>query len=539
MLRRATLLALLLTVAGGGVRALGAQRGASVDVRFADLGPGVGPAILGRAILDPHFAIPPGAQPATLRHDTTYTTTVIVLGRDAIVAGSVRGDVIVVGGDLYMHPGGRIAGRAISIGGGVYESMLARVDAGISSYRDFTYDIAVSSGIYVLSYREVVARETSPVSWPGVFGFSVPTYDRSNGLSIGVGPRFALPRTRLTLEPRLIYRSQLGAIDANVVLTDSLSRRTAVALTAKHSTYSNDTWIWSDLLNSADFLAFGHDSRNYFRGGRIDLTLGHRIESTTRTLTPSITGRYEQTHSVRPDSSCTFGTTTVTCSPPTGGPFTFFGRHDEDDRLRPNPRVLDGSIASMIGSARFDWQDQGIIAGIRLDVEGARFRPQGGGFIPAVPIDGTPGEIPSFERPDDFVQGTIDGSISFPTFGTQSLAIAAHTVLTTRGPTPRQRYAYVGGPGTIPTIDMLELGGDQLLYLDASYSIPVDRLKLPLVGPPTVVIRHAMGSAGVGRLPSLEQATGLRLVVSILYGEFLVDPVTGHTHSTVGLSFAR
>jgi hypothetical protein len=142
-------------------------------------------------------------------------------------------------------------------------------------------------------------------------------------------------------------------------------------------------------------------------------------------------------------------------------------------------------------------------------------------------------------RTDDFVQGTIDGSISFPTFGTQTLAISAHAVLTTRGPTPRQRYAYVGGPGTIPTLEMLEFGGDQLLYLDAAYSIPLDRLKLPLVGPPTIMIRHSMGSAGVGRLPDLEQATGLRLIVSILYGEVLVDPATGHTHRTVGLSFAR
>ncbi len=525
MLRRATLLALLLIAVGGGVRALRAQ--ASAAVRFAELGPGTGPAILGRAVLAPHYAIPPGAQPATLRRDTTYSTTVIVLGRDVVVEASVHGDVIVVGGDLYMHPGGRIAGRAVSIGGGVYQSALARVDAGILSYRDFTYDIARNNGIYILTYREIVARETSPVSWPGIYGFSIPTYDRSNGLSLGIGPRFALSGTRVTLEPRLIYRSQLGAIDAGALLTDSLSRRTAITLNAKHSTYSNDTWIWSDLLNSAEFLLLGHDSRNYFRGGRVDLSLGHRVENAAWTLTPSITGRYEDTHSVRPDSL------------PTGGPFTFFGRHGEDDRLRSNPRVLEGNLASIIGSTRFDWDDQGIIAGLRVDVEAAGFRPDGGGFVPAVPIDGSPGVIPAFEREDNFVQGTIDGSISFQTFGTQSLEVSGHAVLTTRGPTPRQRYAYLGGPGTIPTLDMLQLGGDQLLYLDAAYSIPIDRLKLPLVGPPTVMLRHAMGSAGIGRLPELEQATGIRLIVSILYGEFLVDPVTGKKHGTVGLSFAR
>jgi len=530
MVRRATLLALI--ALGGGVRALRGQ--ASVDVRFTDLGPGTGPAILGNAVLAQHIAIPPAPQPATLRRDSAYASTVIVLGRDAIVEGSVRGDVIVVGGDLYMHPGGRISGRAVSIGGGVYESALAHIGAGIVTYRDFTYDIALSNGVYLLTYREVVAREASPISWPGIFGFSIPTYDRSNGLSIGAGPRFALPRTRVTLEPRLIYRSQLGAIDATVIITDSLSRRTAITLTGKHGTYSNDTWIWSDLLNSAEFLMFGHDSRNYSRGGRFDLTLGHRVESAAWTLMPSITGRYEQTHSVRPDSSCTFGTTSITCSAPTGGPFTFFGRHDDDDRLRPNPQVRTGRIASIVGSSRLNWEADGIIAGLRVDVEGGRFHPSDLFIgVPESPVD------PALNSDAGFVQGTIDGSITFPTFGTQSLAVSGHAVLTTPGHTPRQRYAYVGGPGTLPTLEMLELGGDQLLYLDAAYSIPLDRLKLPLVGPPTVMIRHSMGSAGVGRLPDLEQATGLRLIVSVLYGEILVDPATGHTHRTVGLSFAR
>src|SRR5437764_808505 len=120
VIRRATLLALI--AVGVGVRAVRAQ--SPVQVRFADLGPGAGPAVLGQAVLAPYTAIAPATQPAILRRDSTYTTTVIVLGRDAIVEGSVRGDVVVVGGDLYMHPGGSIAGRAITIGGGVYESAL-------------------------------------------------------------------------------------------------------------------------------------------------------------------------------------------------------------------------------------------------------------------------------------------------------------------------------------------------------------------------------------------------------------------------------
>jgi hypothetical protein len=223
--------------------------------------------------------------------------------------------------------------------------------------------------------------------------------------------------------------------------------------------------------------------------------------------------------------------------PPTGGPFTFFGRHDVDDRLRPNPQVQTGTIASGVGTVRFDWDANDITAAVRGDLEAGRFWPVDV-FVP--PPSGVPNPaLDDLNRNRSFAQLTLDGSISFPTFGTQSLSVSGHAVLTTHGTTPRQRYAYVGGSGTIPTIEMLELGGDQLLYVDTRYSIPLERVMLPLVGSPTVVLRHAMGSAGIGTLPNLEQATGLRVVVSVLYAELLVDPVSRRTHRTIGLSFAR
>ena len=59
-----------------------------------------------------------------LQKDTTYTGTVFVLGRSATVASKVQGDVIVVGGDLFVHPGADISGNAIAIGGTVAPSAL-------------------------------------------------------------------------------------------------------------------------------------------------------------------------------------------------------------------------------------------------------------------------------------------------------------------------------------------------------------------------------------------------------------------------------
>jgi hypothetical protein len=44
---------------------------------------------------------------------------VLVVGGDVAVAARVEGDVVVIGGDVYMHPGGAIEGQAVALGGSV------------------------------------------------------------------------------------------------------------------------------------------------------------------------------------------------------------------------------------------------------------------------------------------------------------------------------------------------------------------------------------------------------------------------------------
>ena len=158
MIRRALLLALFW---GGGARAQ-----SPVTVRLDDAGPGAGPAFLARALAAPHTVVGPGSTPALLSRDSTFRRTVIVLGRDATVEGSVTGDVIVIAGDLHIRPGAPVSGRAVAIGGGVYESALAHVSRGAVVYRDFTYDIAPTPGGFALRYRSLVEAPTP--TWFGL-----------------------------------------------------------------------------------------------------------------------------------------------------------------------------------------------------------------------------------------------------------------------------------------------------------------------------------------------------------------------------------
>jgi hypothetical protein len=86
---------------------------------------------------------------------------------------------------------------------------------------------------------------------------------------------------------------------------------------------------------------------------------------------------------------------------------------------------------------------------------------------------------------------------------------------------------------------MLSRGGDQLLYIDARYDIPIDRLALPLVGTPTITLREILGGAAIGRVPTLDQATGAGLSIGYVYGELLIDPIRHHGRFSYGLTITR
>ena len=186
-------------------------------------------------------------------------------------------------------------------------------------------------------------------------------------------------------------------------------------------------------------------------------------------------------------------------------------------RLRPNPHVLPGTIASALGGAAMEWADQGVTANVSADIE-----------------------LP-FSTPNDsrFVQTTIDAFVGFPTFSTQSVEIESHTIITAGDSAPPQRYSYLGGAGTLPTFDLLQFGGDELFFAEGRYIIPIDHFRIKYVGSPTLTLRYITGSAGVGKLPALEQNVGARLALSFLRVDYLIDPASRRSNFSVGLSVFR
>lgn len=478
-----------------------------VRIQLDDPGVGTGPRLLARALATPYVVIGPASSPAVLPKDSTYRQTVIVLGRETVLDGTVDGDLIVIAGDLHVHPRSVVRGHVTVIGGGLYESTVARVGSS-ATFSEFTYDITPIAGGYALRYRPLNDRPFVMLSWPAIYGWRLPSYDRTNGLSTPFGPLFT-PSQRLAFEPRVTYRSNLGKVDPAGALEYAFNSRAHVTVSGEHGTFSNDDWIWPDYLNSASTLFAGHDTRNYFRATRAQAVLSYRFSADSDGPAPYLGGRWERAYSVGPDSFAT------------GGPWSFAGRRDRTDMLRPNPPIDSGTIASGILGGRIEREDGPVSGFAQLDFEA-------GGFSPR------------FGSTRGFAQLTFDGSIVFPTFGLQTLRFDGHLVTSFTNRTPRQRWVYVGGTGTIPTIDLLERGGDQLIFVDARYTIPLTRISLPLVGPPTLTIREVLGGADVQRFPDIAQATGLRIGVSVFYVQFMFDPVhRDRGQLGVGISLAR
>ena len=459
------------------------------------------------ALAGPHRVIVGRDTLLVLPRDSAIAETIIIVGTPRVtVASQVQGSVIVVGGDLFLHPGVAISGDAVAYGGGVYTTMLGTVGGRTIGYRDYTFDVTEGPSGFLLTYRELSVTEYSAFELPGVYGVRLPTYDRVNGASLPFGPRFWLDSIRFSVEPILTYRSDLGEIDPELRATMRLGRLSGIDVTARRGTFTNDAWIRGNFVNSLVSLFTGRDVRNYWRADRAEVRYRRDLERDAGLISPFIGALTERAWSVGPDSGAT------------SAPWSLLGRNDAEEGMRrANPPVRRGRITSIFGGAGATWQMQDI------DFEATS-------LVEAAPT--APGD-------HRFVQATLDGRVRFPALRNHTFRSDLHTVLTFGDTAPPQRFAYLGGSGTLPTRRLLSMGGDQLLFVESQYTIPIERISIRFLGSPSFTVRHMIGSAGVDRLPGFVNNLGARVTLSIFKVEYVIDPETSETDFSFGLSFAR
>jgi hypothetical protein len=369
-----------------------------------------------------------------------------------------------------------------------------------------TFVIACSAGISVGAAAQTskppvdtsyVTYDDGPISLPLGVGLRIPSYDRVNGLSLPWGPMITLSNGRFELDPTVTYRSNIGDFDPYGKATIRISPRDALRIAGGRATFSNDTWIRNDIVNSLAAIGVGSDSRNYFRADRITGDLTHEFISPGQTITPRIGILHENAWS------------TGEALPHSNAPWSFFGKTDRLKMRRINPAILLGHTTSATAGVNYNYDLDQTTALVDVNFEHAFTAPDG--------------ELPGTSE-GYYNQITADAKASFPTFGTQSFSFRGHTVYTPGDPATPQRFAYIGGAGTLATVDLLALGGDRLVYVEGEYDVPLVAPLLPFVGPPIIGVRYAAGSAGVGTLPSFIQNIGVSLGVKFIKAEYHIDP---------------
>ena len=350
-----------------------------------------------------------------------------------------------------------------------------------------------------------VEYDESPISLPLGIGLRIPSYDRVNGLALPWGPKLTLGEEKLELDGLVTYRSNLGKWDPSLEGFARPGDANEIKLYVGRGTFTNDSWIRSDLANSLAALGVGSDSRNYFRADRATARFTHTLTTGAFTLTPFVGGNIERdwsTGSIRPPKS----------------PWSFFGRKDVLKMKRPNPRVKTGHISSFLAGSGIALSRGGVEAKLDATVEHS--------LKTSLTADcsGFPTDAACALAPLDFTQITLHSQVDFPTFGSQTFSFLGHAVFGTSNIAPPQRFAYLGGSGTLATVNLLALGGDRLLYVQADYTVPFDRIQLPIVGSPFIGLRYSAGSAGQGTLPPLIQNLGVGAGVSLFRVDYSIDP---------------
>lgn len=418
--------------------------------------------------------------------DDTIPESVLVLDATLILEGTVEGDLVVVGGGVFVRPHGRVSGDLVNVGGGAYHHPQARIGGHIVSLPDAPYHVVRTDGVL----RIVARAHRSLLSLDGkALGLHVPTYDRVDGLTAAWGASLALPLLG-PLQPRLHgwigYRTQRGepAGGADLGLrAGPYELRGGV----ERASYTNDGWIRLGGLNSLGYLWNGNDYRNYYAADRVFATLTRELGDVEKRFHAAlrIGAQLEDATSVQGDDPW----------------------HVVGSTPRPNPPVDDGRIASALASLEGDWTGSRMKLGVGGQLEFARLR-EGGQF--------------RFDRYD--------------IWGGLAMQAIAHNTLELRwrfmGPLPgtdslpRQRWGILGGAGTLPVFDVATFRGDRLAFVRTRYLVPLPHwLTLPVLRVPSLELIHVAGRAWTASSAQtrLEQNIGAGLEFFGAYIEYIVD----------------
>lgn len=430
------------------------------------------------------------ADPVILTRDTllargdTLRGSVLVLDATLIVEGVITGDLVVVDAGAFVRPTAVVRGDLVNMGGGLYRSELASVGGTIIDLPTASYRVVREPDRILI----VAADSPSPLKLDGLWGFQPPAYDRVNGVTAVWGARYRLPRLG-DLTPTV--HGEVGWLTQRGEPTYALSAEVRYRATALEGGYekgwdTNEDWIRGDLLNSINYAWSGRDVRNYHRVERRWVGARRELGDVQKSFygVVGVRGQVEDAGSL------------------TGGdPWHLLG-----DEARPNPGIDEGRTTSVIASFDLEWHGRETDFGGGVEYEAAR--------------DWLDGDF-TFDRVaawgDWAMHALADHTLEIEFFVQQPLGSAV---------LPLQEWSFVGGTGTLQTLELAEYRGDRVIYVESKYIIPLpERVAVPYLGVPDLELIHGAGMAWIeGEDPALRQEVGARLQFFVVYVRYMVDP---------------
>jgi hypothetical protein len=387
-----------------------------------------------------------------LRGDTRIAEGTLVHGNVAalggvlVIGGAVRGDVIVINGDLRLLPGGRIEGEAVIVGGR-FEGSASAATGGVS--------------VHPASLR--FRREGDRMVGPAQDGFDWPSagtatsfgrldfraglhgsYNRVEGFPLLFGPRLQMGHSNPTvLDTRLIYRTRSGLrlhhaeLGYDARLEQYVGGRNAALVgVAVHDLVDpiEDAGL-TDTENSLSTFILHQDLRDHY--ARQGWSVYVRFIGATRPYDARVEYIDERHASIEP-----------------GSPWSLLRN---DSRWRPQPYVAEGSIRSLRGSFVWDGRNQ-------------PYDPAAGWLIAATVEQGLGGTLAHPPEETDGIVGPprpADSEFTFVSLDARRyLRLGPRSRLAFRGraagapdsgPLPPQRQLALGGQGDMPGFRLFEL----------------------------------------------------------------------------------
>lgn len=439
----------------------------------------------------------------------------VVYDAEVRLEGNVENVAVVLGGDLWIRPGGRV-GRAVAVlGGGVYPAGLAVLERDSVFHADPRGRVRIETrpgvaGEPAETYVAVV--ELAPPPRPALVSpvlTALPTYDRVNGVTLRGEVQLRPTRReggpvvnawgalRLQQENRLgggvRWRVPLGV--ENLHLTGEASR----------ATRSNDRWIYGDIANSVRAVTLGSDYRDYWDADllrvMVERPVGKPLIAGESWLGPRFGAQLSRDRSL-----------------PTQAPWSLFGRGGLE---RENPEVLEGTIVSLLAGTTYAVRAPTSRFDGTLDVEHALAGAGDAGFT----------------------QALATGSYTARAMRTHELRVYFRAMAPLFGSDPPpQRSGILGGSGTLPSEPIAAFRGDHLVFVESAYAVPLPWIVLPVIGSPSVEALHVVGAAWEGGdEPAWVQNAGAGLVFAFFAARAYVNPAERplRPHFTFGFSIPQ